>query len=90
MAEPIKVVRNFREGVQDVADNMRAIDGLLAIIEDMGADDAARLAFLAGMFGEGTPNSDITQNDFAAGIIALRAMRTAWGTNKYAIAKLLI
>lgn len=89
MAEPITVVAKFRAGVQGVADNMRGIDGLLAIVEDMGADDAARLGFLAGMFGDGTPNEDITQAEFAAGITALRAMRTAWATNKYAVAKLL-
>lgn len=89
MAEPITVVSRFRDGVQRTADNMRAIDALLAIVEDHGVDDAARLAFLADMFGEGNPFPDITTNQFAAGIVALRNLRTAWATNKYAIAALL-
>lgn len=88
MAEPITVISKFRDGVQDMADNMRAIDSLLAIVEDHGVDDAARLAFLAGMFGEGNPFPDITQAQFAAGIVAIRNLRTAWVTNKYAIAAL--
>lgn len=91
MADKVTVVNNFRAGVKDTVANMRAIDGLLAIVEDTGADDAARLAFLTGIFAgqENPQHGDITEAEFAAGIIALRNLRTAWTANKYAIAKLL-
>jgi hypothetical protein len=91
MAEKVQVVNEFRAGIRETADNMRAVNGLLAIVEDMGVDDPARLAFLTGIFeGQENPqHGDITEAQFAAGIIALRNLRTAWATNKYAVAKLL-
>jgi hypothetical protein len=89
MAYPDTEVNRFRLQVGRTIEAIRDIDPLLAIVEDHGATDQERQAFFAEQFGEGTNNSDITWAQFAAGILALRAIRTAWGTNKFAIAKLL-
>lgn len=88
MAYPSTEIDRFRTQVARTVENMRDIDALLAVVEDHGATDTARQAFFEAEFG-GTNNPDITWAEFAAGILALRAMRTAWATNKYAIAKLL-
>lgn len=89
MAVPSTEVDRFRNQVLAAVNAMRGIDALLAVIEDHGADDAARSAFFDQEFGVDSNNPDITFAEFAAGLTALRAMRTAWGTNKYAVAKLL-
>lgn len=90
MADKVQVINEFRAGICALSDNMRAIDGLLAIVEDMGADDTARLAAITGIFAdqENPQHGDITQAQFAAGITAVRNLRTAWATNKYAVAPL--
>lgn len=89
MAYPSTEVDKFRAQVQRTVENMRDIDPLLAIVEDHGTTDAERQAFFQDEFGADSNNTDLTWAQFAAGIVALRAMRTAWATNKYAIAKLL-
>lgn len=89
MAQPANQVGTFRSRVADTVDAMRGIDRTLAIIEDHGADDATRQAFFQSVFGGATDNPDLTWAEFAAGIIAMRALRTAWNTNKLAIVKLL-
>lgn len=89
MAYPSTEIDRFRGRVQQTVDNMRDIDALLAIVEDHGAPDAERQAFFQAEFGTDSNNPDITWAQFGAAIIALRAIRTAWTTNKYAIAKLL-
>lgn len=89
MAYPSTEIDRFRSRVQQTVDNMRDIDALLAIVEDHGATDAERQAFFQAEFGADSNNPDITWAQFGAAIIALRAIRTAWTTNKHAIAKLL-
>ena len=89
MAYPSTEIDRFRQQVARTVENMRDIDALLAVVEDHGSTDAERQAFFAAEFGEGTNNSDITWAQFAPRILALRAIRTSWGTNKFAIAKLL-
>ena len=89
MAYPSTEVDRFRSQVNRTVENMRDIDALLAIIEDHGEDDAARQAFFENEFGDPSNNTDITFQEFAAGIQALRTLRDAWSTNKYAIAKLI-
>lgn len=89
MAVPANQVNVFRTRVVTTVDALRGIDPLLAIIEDAGVDDAARQAFFQASFGAATDNPDLTWAEFVAGIIALRAMRTSWNTNKLATAKLL-
>lgn len=89
MAYSDREVDKFRAQVQTTVNAMRDIDNLLAIIEDQGADDAARAAFFAGAFGVDAQNQDITFNQFAAGLTALRNLRTAWETNRVQIVKLL-
>ena len=89
MAEPIKVISSFRRDAAEVVENLRGVDALLATIEDHGTNDAERLAFLAGMFGEGNPYPDMSEAEFAAAINALRDIRAQWEISKYAVAKLL-
>ena len=89
MAYPSTEIDRFRGTVQQTVDNMRRIDALLAIVEDHGADDAARQAFFQAEFGAESNNPDLTWAEFGKAIIALREIRTAWNSNKYAIAKLL-
>jgi hypothetical protein len=89
MAVAANQVGNFRNQVTGAVDAMRGIDRLLAVIEDHGADDNARATFFQAAFGAATDNPDLTWAEFAAGIVALRALRTAWNTNKLAIVKLL-
>ncbi len=88
MALPAVEVSKFRSQVTSLTDSLRSIDEILMLIEDFGADDAARVAFISGAFGEATDNPDLTIAQFTAGIVALRAMRTAWATEKLAIVQL--
>lgn len=89
MAQAANQVNTFRTRVLATVDALRGIDALLGVIEDAGADDTARQTFFQSVFGANTDNPDITYAEFAAGIVALRAMRTAWQTNRVAIFKLL-
>jgi hypothetical protein len=89
MAQAANQINEFRNNVPSTVGALRGIDPLLAKIEDFGADDAARQTFFQAHFGANTDNPDLTWAEFAAGIIALRAMRTAWATNRLAIVKLL-
>lgn len=89
MAYPSTEVDRFRSQVSAAVDSMRRIDALLAIVEDHGVDDAERIAFFGGEFGVDSNNTDITTNEFAQGIQALRDIRTQWETSKYAVAKLI-
>lgn len=89
MAQAANQVGSFRGEIAGTVNSMRSIDRVLAIIEDHGADDAARQAFFQSVFGEATDNPDLSWAEFAAGILAMRALRTAWNTNKLAIVKLL-
>lgn len=89
MAYPSTEIDRFRSNVQRTIEAMRGVDALLAIVEDHGADDAARQAFFDQEFGPDSNNPDITWAEFGQAIIALRAIRTTWTANKYAIAKLL-
>lgn len=89
MAIAANEINRFRSRVGDVVDSLRDIDSTLATIEDFGANDAERQAFFQSSFGGATDNPDIDWATFAQGIVALRAMRTAWNTNKLAIVKLI-
>jgi hypothetical protein len=88
MALPATEIGNFRTRVNGLSDALRAIDSALAIIEDFGADDAARQAFFESSLGANTDHPDLTWAAFAAGVVGMRNMRTAWNTNKLAIVKL--
>lgn len=87
MAQPSTEIAHFRSKVNGFVDAMRDLDAILAVIEDQGTDDAARQAFFTSVF---SVDYDITWNQFAAGVVALRAIRTARDSNKLAIARLLI
>lgn len=89
MATPSTEVVRFRDAATKFIEDMRDIDRVLAIVEDHGADDAARQAFFTAEFGVGTNNPDLTWATFANGVIALRAIRTARDAQKLALAKLL-
>lgn len=89
MAVPATESIRFRDAVTLFMTNLRDIDRVLAIVEDQGVDDAARQTFFQAEFGVGTNNPDITYATFAAGVVALRAIRTARDAQKLAMAKLL-
>lgn len=89
MAVPGIQVDKFRYEIGPYVTSERELDSILAIIEDHGADDAARAVVFETLFGVGSNNEDITWAEFVAGIFALRAMQTAWEANKLAIVKLL-
>lgn len=89
MAVPSTEINHFRSEMRAQVQAMRAIDNRLAIIEDHGANDAERQAFFEAEFGPDSNNPDLTWTEFATGIVGVRALRTAWDTNKEAIAKLL-
>lgn len=89
MAYPSTEINDFRAQVERLVDSLRRINAVIAIVEDQGADDAARQAFFSGEFGEGTNNPDITFAEFGQGVAAARNIRTAWEANKLALAKLL-
>ena len=89
MAYPSTEADRFRSQVNRTVENMRDIDALLAIVEDHGVDDPARLAFFGDEFGVDSNNPDLTVNEFAQGIQALRDLRTQWEASKYAVAKLI-
>lgn len=86
MAQPSTEVNHFRNRMNNLTDAFRSVEEVLAIIEDFGTNDAERQAFFQAVFTD----YDITWSEFAAGIVALRAMRTAWNTNKTAMVKLRI
>lgn len=89
MAAPAIEIQRFRDAATRFIDNLRDIDSILAVLEDHGVDDAARQAFFQAEFGAGTNNPDITWSQFAAGFVALRAIRTTRDAQKIALAKLL-
>lgn len=88
MALPANQIENFRNGVSGTVDALRGIDSILARVEDFGSTDAERQAFFQASFGPDTDNPDLTWADFAQGILALRAIRTAWIAQRLAIVKL--
>lgn len=89
MAVPAVESIKFRERATRSIDVLRDIDSVLSTVEDFGTTDAERQAFFQAAFGTGTDNPDLTWSEFAAGIIALRAIRTAWQANRIALARLL-
>lgn len=89
MAQAANQVQVFRTRVSSTVDALRGIDALLGVIEDAGTTDAERQTFFQSVFGASTDNPDISYSEFALGIVALRAMRTAWQSNRVAIFKLL-
>lgn len=89
MAVPSTEVLRFRAKATQLIDDLRDIDAILAIVEDHGANDTERQAFFEDEFGTDSNNPDLSWSDFAAGVVALRAIRTAYDTNKYDLALLL-
>lgn len=88
MAVVANEINAFRSKVSTMTDALRSIDSSLSQIEDFGIDDTARIAFFQAGFGVGTDNPDITSAQFFAGVVALRAIRTAWAAQKLAIVQL--
>lgn len=86
MAQATTEAVRFRTAVTQFVADLRGLDAILAIVEDQGIDDAARQTFFQSVF----TGSDIDWNTFAAGVVALRAIRTARDANKLAVAKLVI
>lgn len=84
MAQPTTELNRFRDRASGLIDSLRQIDPILAVVEDVGTDDAARQAFFESAF----VGNDITWAEFAAAVVALRNIRTARETNKVAISKL--
>lgn len=85
MSYPAIEVNRFRDEVTLYMNHLRDLDRILAIIEDQGADDAARQTYATPVFDA---SYDLTWAQFASGVVALRAIRTARDSNKLAIAKL--
>lgn len=88
MAHPSTEIGRFRDRVTRFHDALRDLDEILAILEDHGTNDTERQAFFAPVF-DAAQNYDITWSTFAAGVVGLRAIRTARDANKLAVAKLL-
>lgn len=86
MAYNTTEVQRFRQEMTKLVNALRDIDPILAIVEDHGANDAARQAFLEPAL----TGQDIDWATFAAGVVALRAIKTARDANKLALAKLLV
>lgn len=89
MAYASTEIGKFRGQVGSLVNALRDIDAALAIVEDQGATDAERQAFFQAEFGVDSNNTDITWAQFAQGVLAVRAMQTAYETNKLSLAKLL-
>lgn len=89
MAQPSTEILRFRAAATTFINDLRDIDSILAIVEDHGANDTERQTFFQAEFGEASNNADLTWTTFAAGVTALRAIRTARDANKLALAKLL-
>lgn len=89
MAQASTEVLRFRAAATTFINDMRDIDALLARVEDHGTNDTERQAFFQASFGEATDNPDISWSEFASGIVALRAIRTAYDAQRLALAKLL-
>lgn len=84
MAFPSTEINRFRDRVTVFMDDLRELDVILAVVEDHGTNDAARQTF----FESSLAGQDIDWSAFAAGVVALRAIKTARDANKLAIAKL--
>lgn len=89
MAIAANEIGKFRDEATRFIDRLRDINAVLDIVEAHGADDTARQAFFQGSFGEATDNPDLTWTEFASGVVALRAIRTEYETQRLALAKLL-
>jgi ribosome-binding ATPase YchF (GTP1/OBG family) len=90
MAQPVEEVLKFRNKVNELVDDLRDIDAVLAVIEDHGDTDAERAAVfnVDGVFGIDTDNKDLDWATFASGLQAIRDVRTAWDAGKSDIVKL--
>ena len=88
MALPAQEISNYRSRINSLTDAMRSIESAMAIIEDFGADDAARQAFFESSLGANTDHPDLTWTTFALGVVGVRNLRTAWNSNKLSIVKL--
>lgn len=89
MAVPANEIIRFRTRATTAIEALRNIDAILATVEDFGSNDAERQTFFQASFGTGTDNPDLTWAEFVAGIVALRAIRTTFNSNRLALAKLL-
>jgi hypothetical protein len=76
MAIPSRELEKFRREFTKIVDSTNQISAALAIIEGVGADDAARIAFFTPFF-EATPDYDVIASQFFDGIVKLRELE-AW------------
>jgi hypothetical protein len=73
MAIPAREIEKFRFEVTQVLDETNIIPAALALVEGVGADDAARQAFFQPFFNN-TPDYDISATQFFNGVAKLRQL----------------
>lgn len=89
MAEPSNITNVARRRVTELIEELYRVDPLLFLIEDVAADDPARIAFYQQYLGtDQNPTTDITATQFFAAVLALRDLRTWLVTNRPILAKL--
>lgn len=79
MAQAETVMQEYRKRSTKLVDALNDVHDVLAVIEGMGADDAARVAFFADFFAA-FPEYDLTQQTFLNSVVKWRELRTWLGT----------
>lgn len=92
MAQASTITNVVRQRTTTLLDAVGEVQSIVDLFEDPGANDAARQVFFETYLkdGEGNPTTDVTWAEFAAGAVALRALRTWLTTNRPALSKLRI
>lgn len=92
MAQPSTITNEARQRTTALIEALYKNDNILALIEDTGPSDPARVLFFEEYLedAEGNPTTDITSDEFFAAVVALRSLRTWLTTNRPILAKLRI
>ena len=75
MARADTVIDEYRERSTELLDALNNVHDVLAVIEGLASDDAARQAFFTDFFTN-TPDYDLTSTAFFQSVVAWRALRT--------------
>ena len=75
MARADVVIDEYRKRSTELLDALNGVNDVLAVVEGLAADDAARQAFFTDFF-TATPDYDLTSTSFFNSVTAWRGLRT--------------
>ena len=79
MANADVVMQEYRKRSTKLIDALNEVHDVLAVVEGIGADDAARVEFFSDFFAA-FPDYDLNQTTFLNSVVKWRELRTWLGT----------